>query len=163
MEIHVANERTQLEARLDSQREQILGILADLDEHEARARLVPSLTTPLGLVKHAVFVERIWFHSRVAGVPRAELGLPDSVDDSFVLTPGDTIESVRRSFLEACAHSRTVTAGRDLDEQFPWHRGPVDLRFIYGHMIAEFARHAGHGDILAEQLRARRPQDPTTS
>lgn len=156
MDIHIADERTQLEARLDEQREQILGILADLDEREARERLVPSLTTPLSLVKHAVFVEKIWFHCRVAGVSRAELGLPDSIDESFVLTSGDTIESVRRSFVDACAHSRTVAAGHDLDEQFPWRRGPADLRFIYGHMIAEFARHAGHGDILVEQLRARR-------
>lgn len=45
MDIHIADERTQLEARLDEQREQILGILADLDEREARERLVPSLTT----------------------------------------------------------------------------------------------------------------------
>ncbi|MCR3722394.1 MULTISPECIES: DinB family protein [Prauserella salsuginis group] len=156
MEIHVADERAQLEARLDEQREQILGILADLDESEARERLVPSLTTPLGLVKHAVFVERVWFHSRVAGVPRAELGLPDSVDDSFVLTAEDTIETVSRSFVDACAHSRAVAADHDLDEQFSWRRGPVDLRYIYGHMIAEFARHAGHGDILVEQLRSQR-------
>ncbi|GAA1234530.1 DinB family protein [Prauserella halophila] len=163
MEIHIADERTQLEARLDSQREQILDILTDLNEGEARARLVPSLTTPLGLVKHAVFVEQVWFHSRVAGVPRTELGLPDSIDDSFVLTPDDTVESVRRSFLGACAHSRTVAAGRDLNEQVPWHRGPVDLRYIYGHLIAEFARHAGHGDILVEQLRAQRTPGTTPS
>lgn len=162
MEIHVADERSQLEARLDSQREQILGILAELDEQEARQRLVPSLTTPLALVKHARIVERVWFHSRVAGIPRAELGIPDSVEDSFVLTSGDTIESVRRDFLDACAHSRAVAADHDLDEQFPWHHGPVDLRFIYGHMIAEFARHAGHGDILVEQLRDRRRQNSTT-
>jgi hypothetical protein len=32
----------------------------------------------------------------------------------------------------------------------------VSLRFVYVHMIAELARHAGHGDILVEQIRARR-------
>jgi len=157
MHIHVAGERDLLEGLLDAQRSEIVDLLGDLDDTEARARLVPSLTTPLGLLKHATFVEKVWFHSRVAGVPRAEIGLPDTVDESFALDPDDTVASVREAFLAACAHSREVARGRDLDEQFPWRQGPVTLRFIYGHMVAELARHAGHGDILVEQIRAQRP------
>ncbi|KQX69455.1 hypothetical protein ASD06_17080 [Angustibacter sp. Root456] len=141
---------------LDHQRQEVAALLADLDDTEARARLVPSLTTPLSLVKHATFVEKVWFHSRVAGVPRAELGLPDTVDESFVLDPQDTVDSVRAAFLAACEHSRTVAASHDLDEEFPWHRGPVSLRYVYAHLVAELARHAGHGDILVEQIRSRR-------
>ncbi|NNG34231.1 DinB family protein [Nakamurella aerolata] len=153
--LQTAGEREALEARLDLQRDAIAGILDGLDETQARARLVPSLTTPLGLVKHATFVERIWFHSRVADVARAELGLPDTVDESFILSDDDTVAGVRQAFVDACAVSRTIAAEHDLDEQFHWHRDPVNLRFIYGHLIAELARHAGHGDILVEQLRAR--------
>lgn len=119
-------------------------------------RLVPSRTTPMGLVTHATFVETVWFHSRVAGVPRADLGLPDEVEDSFVLQPTDTTASVRQAFLDACERSRKVAAAHDLDEAFTWHRDLVSLRFVFGHMIAELARHAGHGDILVEQIRARR-------
>jgi hypothetical protein len=156
MHLHVADERELLEGLLDAQREEVADLLGDLDDTEARSRLVPSLTTPLGLVKHATFVEKVWFHSRVAGVPRAEVGLPDTVDESFALDPDDTVASVREAFLAACAHSRDVARGRDLEEQFPWHDGPVNLRFIYGHMVAELARHAGHGDILVEQIRAQR-------
>lgn len=146
-----------LEGLLDVQRAEIARLLDGLDEDRARARLVPSLTTPLGLVKHATFVERVWFHHRVAGVPRADLGLPDTVDETFVLEPEDTVESVRRAYLAACEHSREVAAAHDLDEQYPWHRGPVSLRYVYGHMVAELARHAGHGDILVEQLTAEVP------
>ncbi len=152
MEILLAGERAMLDGMLDIQREQLAGILSGLDDTAARARLVPSLTTPLSLVKHATFAEKIWFHSRVAGVSRADLGLPDTIDESFVLLPEDTVESVRAEFLAACEHSREVAAGHSLDEQFPWHRGPVSLRYIYVHMIAELSRHAGHGDILVEQL-----------
>jgi hypothetical protein len=151
-----------LERMLDVQREEVAGLLSEVDDTAARKRLVPSLTTPLGLVKHATFVEKVWFHSRVAGVPRADLGLPDTVDESFVLEPEDTVASVRAGFLAACEHSRVVAATHDLDEQFPWHHGPVSLRFIYGHMIAELARHAGHGDILVEQLKAGAAQSVTT-
>jgi hypothetical protein len=66
------------------------------------------------------------------------------------------VDGVRRSFEDACRHSRSVAADRHLDEQYPWHQGPVSLRFVFGHMIAELARHAGQGDILVEQIKARR-------
>ncbi len=154
MDPAVEGERALLERMLDVQRAEVAQLLTGLDEVSARARLVPSLTTPLGLVKHATFVERVWFHSRVAGVPRAELRLPDTVDESFVLAPDDTVASVRAAFVAAYEHSRVVAAAHDLDEQFPWHHGPVGLRFVYVHMIAELARHTGHGDILVEQLQA---------
>ncbi len=151
---YLAGERQMLESMLDVQREEMARLLADVGDDAARERLVPSLTTPMGLVKHAIFVEKVWFHSRVAGVPRAELGLPDTIDASFVLEPDDTVGSVCSDFLAACRRSREVAAAHDLDESFPWHHGPVTLRFIYGHMIAELARHVGHGDILVEQLKA---------
>jgi len=154
VDIHVAGERTMLDGMLDAQREAVAQILSGIDDMAARTRLVPSLTTPLGLVKHATFVERVWFHSRVAGVPRAELGLPETVDESFVLTSDDTVDSVRLAFLAACERSREVAAGHPLDEQFTWHRRRVSLRYVYVHLIAELARHAGHGDILVEQLKA---------
>lgn len=152
----VAGERALLEAMVDRQRAAVAGLLDDLTPEEARARLVPSLTTVLGLVKHATFVEQVWFHSRVAGVPRAELGIPDTVDESFVLADDDTVASVRAAYADACDRSRAIAAQHDLDEEYPWHHGPVSLRFVLAHMVAELARHAGHGDILVEQLRARR-------
>lgn len=150
----MADERALLEETLDVQRRAVVGLLDGLDDDAARARLVPSRTTVLGLVTHATFVERVWFHSRVAGVQREALGLPATVDESFALGGQDTVVSVRDEFLAACARSREIASGRELDDHFPWQDAPVSLRFIYVHMIAELARHAGHGDILVEQLRA---------
>ena len=66
----VAGERAMLESMLDVQRAEVGRLLSEVDDTQARARLVPSRTTLLGLVKHATFVEQVWFHSRVAGVPR---------------------------------------------------------------------------------------------
>ena len=94
----VSGERTMLETMLDVQRSAVAELLTGLDDAAARARLVPSLTTPLSLVKHATFVEKVWFHSRVAGVARSDLGLPDDVEASFVLVPDDTVASVREAF-----------------------------------------------------------------
>jgi len=64
------------------------------------------------------------------------------------------VHTVGQAHLAACQHSRQVAEAHALDEQFPWHQGSVSLRFIYAHMIAELARHAGHCDVLVEQLKA---------
>lgn len=55
----VGNEREILEQQVDNQREAIARLLDQVDEVEARERLVPSLTTVLGLVTHATFVEQL--------------------------------------------------------------------------------------------------------
>jgi hypothetical protein len=132
-------------------------LLDGLTEQEARASLVPSLTTVLGLVKHVAFVERVWFQVSLLGRSRAELGLPDDIDSTFRLTSADTVPGMLADFETACAESRQAAAAYDLDHIARHNRrGPLTLRWIYTHMIEELARHAGHGDILREQLLARR-------
>jgi uncharacterized damage-inducible protein DinB len=155
-DIYLADERTLLLGMLDRQRAEIAALLDDLTEDAGRARLVPSLTTVMGLVTHATFVEKVWFHSRVADVPRHVVGLPDDIDTSFLVDETDTVASVREAYLAACEHSREVVEGRDLDEEFQWRTVRVSLRYILVHMVQELARHAGHGDILVEQLHAAR-------
>lgn len=148
------DERTVMEYQLEAQRSNLATLLDGLSEEEARARLVPSLTTPLGLVKHATFVEQVWFHHRVAGVSRDQVGIPETVDESFTLAPEDTVVEVRRRYFDACDRSREIAAEHDLDDVFDWRGTPVSLRFLYAHLLTELARHAGHGEILVEQLRA---------
>lgn len=150
------NERTVLEYQLEAQRTDLAALLDGLTEQEARARLVPSLTTPLGLITHATFVEQVWFHHRVAGMSREQVGIPQTVDESFIPAPDDTAVEVQRRYLDACACSREIAAEHDLDEVFDWRGTPVSLRYLYAHLLTELARHAGHGEILIEQLRARR-------
>ena len=151
------DERTLLDRTLDLHRGEIAALLEGLDDEQARTRLVPSLTTPLGLVKHCTFVEGVWFHARVGGVSRRELGLPRTVDESFTLAPEDTVATTQAAFEAACARSREISSQHPhLDEEFAWHGNAVSLRFVYLHMFGELARHAGHGDILREQLLAAR-------
>ncbi len=152
----MANERDMLEAMVDDQRSAIAALLDGITEDEARARLVPSLTTVLGLVKHATFVERVWFEHRIGRRTREELDLPETVDESFVLEPHDTVGSVSSTYRSACDRSREVVADCLLEERLDWRGTPVTVRWVFLHMIRELARHAGHGDILVEQLRARR-------
>ena len=149
------SEREQIESFLHDNRVEIVGLLDGLTEEQARRRLVPSLTTLLGLVKHAAFAERVWFDVALAGRTRAEIGLPTSVDDSFILTDDDTIESVLAHYRQAWTNADEIAAAYSLDDLAMHNRrGPLSLRWIYVHMIAELARHAGHGDILREQILA---------
>ena len=150
-----AGEREQLEAFLHDNRSAIVGLLDGLSEEQARRELVPSLTTLLGLVKHAAFAERVWFDVALAGRDRAEIGLPQTVDESFELTETDTIASVQAAYRQVWAAVDEVAAGYVLDDMAVHNRrGPLSLRWIYIHMVEELARHAGHGDILREQILA---------
>jgi len=103
----IGAERQQLEAFLDDNRSELAGALTGLTEEQARRRLVPSLTTLLGLLKHAAWVERVWFQASLLGHSRDELGIPQHVDDSFRLTDGDSIAAVTADFHAACAERRT--------------------------------------------------------
>jgi hypothetical protein len=150
-----AGERETLQQILDDNRAEIAGLLDGLTEEQVRRRLVPSLTTLLALVKHASTAEQIWFHSRLTGRPREELGLSWDIDDSFRPGPEETVESVRAEFLAVCAESNRIAASYPLEATGHHHHlGEVSLRWMYVHMIEELARHAGHGDILREQILA---------
>jgi hypothetical protein len=145
--------QAQFEAFLDEHRAALDACLDDLTEEQARRSLVASKTTLLGLVKHATFVEQVWFDQAVTGRTRAAIGIPDHPDESFDLGPADTIASVRRAHRAACAASRRATSSLGLDDVVRGNRrGPLPLRWIYLHVLRELAQHCGHADILREQL-----------
>ncbi|OYN94628.1 putative damage-inducible protein DinB [Propionibacteriaceae bacterium ES.041] len=154
--VRTADERASLIGFVEDQRLQIERLAGDLSEDEARASLVPSLTTVLGLLKHATFVEKVWFETRIEGRTRAEAGLPESVDESFTLSDADTLAGALADFRTACERSRRILAEVDLDDTVSARMGEVSVRWILLHLIREYARHAGHADILREQLRSRR-------
>lgn len=103
---------SQLAVFLDDHRAALHGCLDGLTEEEARRSLVPSKTTLLGLLKHAVFVEQVWFNEAITGRSRAEIGCPPGPDESFVLSPSDTVESVRATYRQVCAESQAAAAQR---------------------------------------------------
>jgi hypothetical protein len=156
-DVLLAAERATLQAFVDEQRAAILELLDGVTEEEARRRLVPSRTALATIVKHCVFVEKVWFQVGLAGRTREELGLPDDVDDSFVLDDTDTLESIAAEFRAAWAESDRLAAAHDLgDLVLHNRRSPLTLRWVYVHLVREYARHAGHGDILREQILAAR-------
>ena len=152
--VGTAGERELLEGFLEYHRQVVSGKLCGLSEAAARRSLVPSATTPIGLVKHAAAVERAWFQRCLAG-RSAEQITGNSRGDaaSWDVGENETIADVVAEFGESCAESRRIAAGFALDHTVPQDRlGRVSLRWIYVHMIREHARHTGHADILREQI-----------
>lgn len=147
-------ERVVLEALLDDNRKSIVACVDGLSEEDARRSLVPSLTTPLGLLKHVACAERSWFQRRLAELPESEWdGYAYGDDPSWSLAAGDTVASAIDEFHRAASRSREIATAYDLDQTIEHEvMGTLSLRWIYLHMIEEVARHAGHADILREQI-----------
>jgi hypothetical protein len=152
--------KVQLETFLDEHRAALNACLDGLSEQQARTRLVASATTLLGLVKHATFVERLWFDETVTGRSREEIGMAAGPAESFELREEDTIATVQEAHRQACEASRQAVAALDLDALLTGNRrGPLPLRWVYLHVLRELAQHCGHADILREQLLHKRVED----
>src|SRR3954453_15388226 len=124
--------RSQLEVFLDEHRRELGKCLSGMTEEQARRTLVPSRTRRVGLVKHATFVERVWFGEAVTGRTRSELGLVSTPDESFVLDDGDTIAGAGGAPAAAGEASRQAVSPLSLDDVVHGtRRGPLPLRWVY--------------------------------
>ena len=142
------DERETLVAFLDYLRESVLGKVAGLDDAALRRSLVPSGTSLLGLVKHLTMVEIVWFPFAFAG---SDVRVP-----SDELESADTTSSVIHSYRTVITASNEIVAGATDLEQHCVRRASapelMSLRWVLVHMLEETGRHAGHADILREQL-----------
>ncbi|MFE2375714.1 DinB family protein [Streptomyces sp. NPDC059398] len=150
-----ADERTMLEGWLDYHRATLAVKCAGLDDKQLRqASVPPSELSLLGLVRHMVEVERGWFREVLAGEDTPPLYFSEEdPDGEFHLTDADTWDEAYGTWQREIAHAREVAAGYSLDD-LSKGRGrqgePFSLRWIYTHMIEEYARHNGHADLLRE-------------
>jgi hypothetical protein len=138
---------------LDAYRGAIRWKLEGLSEDAARRQLVPSGTSLLGIVKHLGFTEREWLQQVIG---RRDVLLPfdgEDPDGDWVLVDDDTVESVTAFYAAEYAVSRTVMESiDDPGALVPLEDGEVSVRRVALHMLEETARHAGHMDILREQI-----------
>jgi hypothetical protein len=140
---------------IDEYRRALHDSLEGLSEEEARASLVPSKTTLLGLVKHVTFVEGFWFDHAITGRTTSEIGIASSVDGSFTLAEGDTIATVQAAYRARWETSRANLAGLR-DDDVVHGRGERPVWALRLQVLRELAQHTGHADILREQVLARR-------
>jgi Protein of unknown function (DUF664) len=150
-----ADLRARLDELLDEYRTSLHDALDGLTEDEARLRLVRSKTTLLGLVKHVTYVEGVWFDQAISGRSYAEIGIPTNPARSFTLTKDDTIASVQAAHRRRGELSRRTMAALSPDAVVDG-RGHRPVWALQLQVLRELAQHAGHADILREQILDRR-------
>jgi hypothetical protein len=149
--VNPPDERSALEDRLEYQRTTLLMKCAGVTPEQLADRSVPpSSMSLLGLVRHMSGVEA-WFH--------AYDGQPDHGSFwNYVPGESDGFEGVDvayaaedfASYESSVSRSREAVRARGLDESIPGE--DYTLRWIYLHMIEEYARHNGHADLLRERI-----------
>jgi hypothetical protein len=153
----MAGERPMLEAWLEFHRATLRWKCEGLAPEQLVLPAVnPSRLTLLGLVRHLAEVERSWFRRRMAGEDAPPIYYSDDGpdDDLLALDPAQAGEAFAIWDREVQA-AREIAARIDsLDTVAPVKRNghDVSLRWIYCHMIEEYARHNGHADLLREAI-----------
>jgi uncharacterized damage-inducible protein DinB len=149
------SDRDMLAAWLDFHRVTLLLKCEGLDDAQRKSRPVPTSRLSLhGLVRHMAEVERNWFSRVLLSAPQTpHLWADVTVEDSELVPLDDADWAADLAAWQAeCAASRRNAAGLDLDAAGTQRGVPVSLRWIYVHMIEEYARHNGHADLIRELL-----------
>lgn len=150
----VGGERETLSAVLDWHRATFELKCAGLPPERLSERAVPPSGLSLhGIVRHLAGVERWWFRIQFAGedVPMLYYS-DDDPDQDFDTLDGDVGEAFAVWRAE-CERSRQITAVAASLEETGIRKStgePISLRRILVDLIAEYARHNGHADLLRE-------------
>jgi len=147
------DERAMLEGWLEFHRLTLQLKCERVDDAGRKQRPVPtSLLSLHGLVRHMAEVERNWFQRVLAEDASAKpIWFTDSEPDGDLAPLDDAEWDADLAMWQAqCEISRAIAATRDLDDTGMRHGKPCSLRWIYVHMIEEYARHNGHADLIRE-------------
>jgi hypothetical protein len=142
-------------AYLDFYRSVIVHKLEGLSEHDLRASRLPSGWSPLELLKHLVFMERRWMSWRFAGEAVEDPWADDGPDGRWRVTDDDSIGSLVAQLHAAGRRTREIAESADLMKRAAptdalGGSAPPTLEWVLFHLLQEYARHAGHLDIVRE-------------
>ena len=155
-----ADERTTLQQFLDFYRVGLARKAEGLTDDEARRMpCPPSDMSMMGLIRHMADVERNWAKRRFAGGPWVPIFFGDAhpdgdPDGDFHPPPDATMTEAFDAYWAEIADADAIYAAGSLDDSFT--SGDRDellsLRWIYVHLIEEYARHCGHADLIREAI-----------
>ncbi|WP_159943125.1 MULTISPECIES: DinB family protein [unclassified Nocardiopsis] len=143
-----------LSAHLDWHRATFAAKCAGLTPAQLSTRSVPpSRMSPHGLVRHLAGVERWWLRIQFAGEDLPLLYYSDEDPDQDFDGPGDPDEDFAVWRAEV-ARARETTASSAPEATGTEARtgAPIQLRVVLVKLIAEYARHNGHADLLRERI-----------
>ncbi len=155
---HRTGERAALEEWLEYQRSTLLIKCAGLTGDQLAVRAVPPSTISLlGLVRHMSEVERWWLRMHVAREALDDIYCTEERPDAdFDDADATRAATDLQAYVSEVAAARIAVAGADLDDVVA-SRGHKpentrNVRWIYLHMIEEYARHNGHADLVRERV-----------
>ncbi|HYJ69254.1 MAG TPA: DinB family protein [Nocardioidaceae bacterium] len=141
---------------LDFYRATIAAKLAGLSDAELRHSRVPSGWTPIELLKHLVFMERRWlvwgFEAEAVDAPWGDRG----PEDRWQVADDESVDDLVAALHRGGARTREIVEASDLAAlggvggRFAADPEPPTLIWILFHVLQEYARHAGHLDIVRE-------------
>ena len=136
---------------------------ADLDaEQLARRSVPPSTLSLLGLLRHLAKVEHHWFQRVLQGhdVPRLyQAGTDRDLDFNGALADPSLVEEAWSTWRREVSAAEDWLAGDvAMDAEVTWGDNTAEVRDILVHMVEEYARHAGHADLLRECIDGRTGQ-----
>jgi uncharacterized damage-inducible protein DinB len=151
---YVQSERAMLEGWLEFHRTTLLLKCEGLDEPLLKVRPVPTSRLSLhGLIRHMAEVERNWFSRVLLESGAQPIWYDPEIEDSELIPLDDADWVTDLAVWEAeCEASRRAAESRDLDDTGSRRGEIVSLRWIYVHMIEEYARHNGHADLIRELI-----------
>jgi hypothetical protein len=151
-----AGERELLQGFLDYHRGTLLWKISGLTGEQLVQRSVePSSLSLIGLIRHLTEVEKYWFHRALAQLPaEPKFWTAEHPDGDFDLVDPAQAEQDVKDFRQIVKASDEIAARYDLDDTFlrPGHEGDYSVRYLYIHLIEEYARHNGHADFLRERI-----------
>jgi hypothetical protein len=163
---HAADEATMLRSYLDYFRATVLRQTEGLDAVQLATPLPPTKMTLGGILKHLTWVENWWWVRVLEEGPELSW-VPDGVfeadrDWEWTSAKDDSWELLVSRFRESVAQADEVLdrvlaspAGLDLQAKVPRHGKHATVRWILVHMVEEYARHAGHADLIREAIDGR--------
>ena len=147
-------ERALLDGFLDFHRDTLLWKCAGLTDDQLRAQPLPTSTLRLlGLVRHLTEVERGWFFDHLPHEATPIYFTDEAPDDDFDAVDTVPPAEVLQRYRSEVERIRREIADVPLDHEATDPRGRTfSLRWVYLHMIEEYARHNGHADLLREAI-----------
>jgi Protein of unknown function (DUF664) len=147
-------EREMLRDWLDWHRATLLRKCAGLDAARLAQRAVPpSNLSLLGLVRHMSDTERGWVRQTYRGEQVPDLYYrPDTPDADFGEADQAVAEADFDRYLAECRAVDATLRNADLDDTFTFREKTISVRWMWQHLVEEYARHNGHADLLREAI-----------
>jgi uncharacterized damage-inducible protein DinB len=147
-------EQEMLRDWLDWHRATLLRKCAGLDAAAlARRAVPPSSLSLLGLVRHMADTERGWVRQTFRGQQIPDLYYrPDAKDADFEEAGPATAEEDFERYRAECLAVDAALDGAKLDDTFTFAEQTMSVRWMWQHLVEEYARHNGHADLLRQVI-----------